>query len=48
MASHTFTPALVSVSPNTATSSGGAKLQVTGVGFGIETEDLNLYHTEST
>lgn len=46
ISSHTFTPALVSVEPLTG-SSGGAKLTITGVGFGVETTDVNLFHQES-
>jgi hypothetical protein len=44
--SHSFTPALVSVSPNTG-SSGGAKLTITGVGFGTNTASVNVNHVES-
>lgn len=43
VSSHSFTPALVSVSPNTG-SSGGAKLVVKGVGFGVESTSVNLEH----
>jgi hypothetical protein len=43
--SHTFTPSFISVSPLTG-SAGGAKLTVTGVGFGINSS-VNLYHVES-
>lgn len=43
---HDFTPGLVSISPSSG-SAGGAKLTVTGVGFGINSENLNLYHVES-
>ena len=44
--SHSFTPALVSVLPSTG-SSGGAKLTVTGVGFGTSTSSVNVNHVES-
>jgi hypothetical protein len=46
VSSHSFTPALVSISPLSG-SSGGAKLTVTGVGFGTSST-VNLYHVEST
>lgn len=42
ISSITFTPKLVSISPATG-SAGGAKLTVTGAGFGINSE-VNLYH----
>ena len=47
ISSHTFTPGLVGISPSTG-SSGGAKLTVTGVGFGTNSSGLNLYHVESS
>lgn len=43
----TFAPGLVSVSPSTG-SSGGEKLTITGVGFGINSTSVNLYHVESS
>jgi len=46
IASQSFTPALVSVSPQTG-SSGGTLLTVRGVGFGTATADVNLYHAAS-
>ena len=42
-----FTPALISVSPAVG-SSGGTRLTVTGVGFGPNTENINLYHVQSS
>jgi len=38
----TFTPAFVSVSPNTGGSAGGTLLTVTGTGFGLNTTGLGL------
>ena len=46
LATHTFAPSLVSISPSTG-SFGGSKLTVTGVGFGINTADVNLFHVQS-
>lgn len=46
ISSHSFSPGLISVSPLTG-SSGGAKLTVNGVGFGLNTETVNLKHVES-
>jgi len=42
----TVTPTLVSVSPQTG-SSGGTLLTVTGTGFGVNTQDVNLVHEAS-
>lgn len=47
IAQQMFTPALISISPAVG-SSGGSRLTVTGVGFGPNTENLNLYHVESS
>jgi hypothetical protein len=38
-----FTPSLISLQPSTG-SAGGAKLTVTGVGFGINSTNVNLFH----
>lgn len=45
ISSHTFVPGLVSIEPSTG-SAGGAKLTITGVGFGVDST-VNLYHQES-
>ena len=39
-----FTPTLISLSPNVG-SAGGSTIEVTGSGFGLETPNLNLWHT---
>ena len=46
LASFDFLPALVGISPSTG-SFGGSLLTVTGVGFGINTADVNLFHVQS-
>lgn len=42
ISSLTFTPAFVSVSPNTGGSAGGTLLTVTGTGFGVDTTGLGI------
>ena len=42
--SATIAPTLVSISPSSG-SSGGSLITVTGTGFGVDTQDVNLQHT---